>query len=471
MLLFAAGAMALWAQKDPIPPRPPLAPRPPKTFDLPDFPRLDDLEFKLAQLEDRRFQLDDARFARLGRLHEDISARVSARVADAMSRVNTKLPRLMAPQAIFHASTDHERSYEAGIRALDGRRYERALEAFSQAAMTSGSRTDGALFWKAYTLHRLGRRDETSAALSELRKSHAASRWMGDAQALEAEMKQTAGQTREQLDAAEDFKVLALSGLAQSDPEKAAPLVEQILKGSPYRKLQDEALRSLVNGDSQRSRDLLAQIARGKVGDPDLQLRAIRYLGHRRSDNRQLLREIYTSATDEHVKRATVRALGSAEDTEQLLRIVKSDKDSSIRIEALSALPSSASSAELWPLYQAETSVEVKERILHRLKDLGGTERLVEVAKTEKEPKLRQFAIHALGSVTTGDTLVSLYAAETDQSVKRTIVDALYTHKNGKSLVDLARKEKDPEMRREIVRRLSRMHTKEASDYMAEILK
>jgi hypothetical protein len=429
------------------------------------------LDFQLAQLEDLRFQLDDARFAKLGRLHEDISERVSAKVADAMHEVSTKWPMLMAPQAIFHASTDHQRSYETGLRALDSRRYERALEAFSQAAMTSGSRTDAALFWKAYTLHRLGRRDEALAALSELRKSHATIRWMGDAQALEAEMRQTAGQTREQLDAAEDFKVLALSGLIQSDPEKAAPLVEQILKGSPYRRLQEEALRSLVHGESQRSRDLLAQIARGKVGDPDLQLRAIRYLGSRRSDNRQLLREIYTSATDDQVKRAAVRALGSSEDTEQLLRIVRSEKDPSIRIEALSVLPNSVSSAELWPLYQAETSVEVKERILHRLKDLGGTERLVEVAKTEKEPELRQYAIHALGSVTTGDALLALYATETDQSVKRTILDALYTHKNGKSLVDLARKEKDPEMRREIVRRLSRMHTKEASDYMAEILK
>jgi hypothetical protein len=67
-----------------------------------------------------------------------------------MGNVNLQLPFAMAPQAIFHArTTDHERSYEAGLRALDGRHYERALEAFSQAAMTTGSRTDGALFWKA----------------------------------------------------------------------------------------------------------------------------------------------------------------------------------------------------------------------------------------------------------------------------------------------------------------------------------
>jgi hypothetical protein len=409
---------------------------------LPAVPPFDDLELKLAHLQDIQFQLADARFAKLG------------------------------PQAIFHGRTEeHERTYEAGIRALDGRRYERALEAFSQTAMTAGSRTDAALFWKAYALHRLGRRDEALASLAELRKSHASSRWIGDAQALETEIKQTSGTSGAQLDAAEDFKVLALSGLMQTDPEKAAPLVEQTLKGSPYRKLQEVALQAIARNDSRRNRELLEQVARGKMGNPDLQLRAIRYLGNRRTDNRELLREIYASSTDGLVKHAALRALGTTDDTEHLLRIVRSEKDPELRIDALSVLANSASSAELWPLYQGETSVEAKELILRRLKDLGVTERLLEVAKTEKEPKLRQYAIRALGAVTTGDALSALYTTETDHTVKRTIVDALYSHKNGKVLVALARNEKDPQMRREIVTRLSRMNSKEALDYLTELLK
>jgi tetratricopeptide (TPR) repeat protein len=523
-LAIAAASLPLSAQPDPRPPVPPRAPAPPAPFARPDFQALEDLEFKLAPLRDLEFRFDGARMAKLASMQDEISAKVHAKVTDAMSRMeslhdldfkleklrdlefripadkeaklwnlehdiaakvsasvsgavsnmNFKMPVLMSPQAIFHGgkTTDHERGYENGVRALEGRHYERALEAFSQASMSTGARTDGALYWKAYTLHRLGRRDDALAALAQLRKSHASSKWLGDAQALETEIKQSsAGQTAAQLDADEDLKVMALSGLMLTDPDKAVAKVEQIIKGSSSRKLQEQALRSLANSESQKSRDLLTQIARGRMGNPDLQLRAIRQLGNRRVDNRDLLREIFAGATDEQVKRAALRALGSSEDKEQLLKIAKSDKDPWARMEAHSMLGNSASSTELWPLYQAETSVEVKERILHRLRELGATDRLLEVAKTEKEAKLRQHAIRALGAATTGDALVAMHVSETDQGLKRTIVDALYSHKNGKALIDLARKEKDPQMRREIVSRLSRMDTKEVSDYLVEILK
>jgi hypothetical protein len=203
--LFLATAIALWAQKAAIPPLPPLPPLPPDTFALPELPPFPDLEFQLAQLQDLELHFDDARFDKLARLGDEISAKVSAKVAGAVNHLNFKLPAAMAPQGIFQGATDHERNYEAGLRALDGRHYERALEAFSQAAMTTGARTDGALFWKAYALGRLGRRDEALAALAALRKSHASSRWLGDAQALEAEIKQSPGQTGAQADASEEL--------------------------------------------------------------------------------------------------------------------------------------------------------------------------------------------------------------------------------------------------------------------------
>ncbi|MBS1823975.1 MAG: HEAT repeat domain-containing protein [Acidobacteria bacterium] len=423
-LLFVTGAMALLAQRDPLPPIPPVP-----------------------------------------RLAHEYAAKAAAHADAAMRHLEHKMAFAMSSSALFPAKASaQERSYDAGLRALDSRSYERALESFSQAAMTTGSRSDGALFRKAYALYALGRKDEASAALAELRRSHGSSRWMGDAQALEAEIKQGSGQI-------EDIRVAALSGLMHSDPEKAAPFVEQILKGSAFPKLQEQALRGISNSDSQRNRDLLTAIARGKIGNPDLQLRAIHSLADRRTDNRPLLREIYSSATDEQVKRAALRGLGAAEDNEELLRIFKAEKEASLRMEALSMMRNSLSPAELWTLYGAESSVEVKERILQRLKDAGATERLLEVAKTEKDLKLRQSAIRALGSATTGGALVAMYAAEGDQSVKRMIVDALYSHQNGKALVEVARKEKDPRMAQELVSRLSRMKSKEGFDYLTEILK
>jgi hypothetical protein len=156
-------------------------------------------------------------------------------------------------------------------------------------------------------------------------------------------------------DPEEDLKVLALSGLIHNDPEKAAPVVEQILKGSGSPRLKERALQHVAKSESPKSRELMEQMARGKMGDAELQARAIRYLGHHRGDSQQVLREIYASASDAKLKRA--------------------------------------------------------------------------------------------------------------------VVDALHSSKNAGALVDLARKETDPQMKREIVGRLSRMQSKEANDYLMEILK
>jgi HEAT repeat protein len=116
----------------------------------------------------------------------------------------------------------------------------------------------------------------------------------------------------------------------------------------------------------------------------------------------------------------------------------------------------------------------VKQQILHSLIAAGSVDRLVEAARTEKDPKLRRTAVRALagtGAGRSGDTLLSLYAAEADPQVKTAVIDGLASQRNAKALVDLARKESNPALKRTIVGRLSNMKSKEASDYLLELLK
>jgi HEAT repeat protein len=118
--------------------------------------------------------------------------------------------------------------------------------------------------------------------------------------------------------------------------------------------------------------------------------------------------------------------------------------------------------------------VQVKRAILNGLMAARDTDHLLQVAKSEKEPMLRRTAIQALGSMDspqTADALVAIYASETDLAIKRNILDSLHGQRNAKAIVDLARKETDPAMKREIVSRLSNMKSKEASDYLMELLK
>jgi hypothetical protein len=391
---------------------------------------------------------------------------------------NLDMPFAFAPQVRLKGRHENDdRAYERGQRALDGRRWDEALESFAQVASDAGPRADGALYWKAYALGKLGRRDEGVAAIAELRKSYASSRWLDDAKALELELKQAGGQKpAPEQENDEELKLMALNGLVQSDPERALPLLENLLKTSSSPKLKEKALFVLAQSSSPRGKQLLEQVARGGAGNPDLQLKAISYVSatSKRTDNRQLLWEIYSSSNDVPVKRAVLNGLMVSRDKDHLLQVAKTEKDPKLRLDAISMLGASAAQPELWQIYQAETSPDVKQQILHSLISSGASDRVLEVAKTEKDPKVKRTAIQALGSMSatkTGDALVSLYASETDPAMKRNIIDGLQSQRNAKGIVDLARKESDPAMKREIVGRLSHMKSKEADDYMLELLK
>jgi hypothetical protein len=466
-LTMLAGAAGALAQEPPVPPLPPVAPRAP----LPRALR-DDADELRAQRDASRFQID------VEGVRDSVRAQMRAiepKIAAGGFRLE---PFALAPQKILRGRHDSDdRAYERGQRALDNRDWDQALEMFTQVAGSGSTRADGALYWKAYALAKLGRRDDAVAAIAELRKSYATSRWLDDAKALELEVKQAGGQKPSpETENDEDLKLMALNGLVQSDPERALPLLENLLKTSSSPKLKERVLYVLAQSNSARGKQLLEQVARGGAGNPDLQLKAISYISatSRKTDNKPLLWEIYSSSNDNQVKRAVLNGLMISRDKDHLLQIAKTDKSPQFRMEAISMLGASGAQAELWQIYQGETSPDVKQQLLHSLIASGASDRLIEVARTEKDPKLRRSAIQALGSMSaakTGDALVSMYGSETDAAVKKSIADALHSQRNAKALVDLARKETDPSMKREIVSRLSNMHSKESADYMMELLK
>jgi hypothetical protein len=375
------------------------------------------------------------------------------------------------------ANGNDDRLYQNGQSALDNRRWDEALEDFSMVAVHGGSRADGALYWKAYTLNRLGRRDEAQAAIAELRKSYTTSRWLDDAKALELEVKQASGQpvSPDQI-TDDDLKVQALNGLMQADPERAFPLTENLLKGAHSPKLKKNALYVLAQSSSPRAQQLLEQVARGSA-NPDLQLRAISYMGERRKANgAQVLSEIYAASNDVNVKHAILDSFANNRDKDHLLQAAKSETSQELRVIAIHNLGSFDGQPELWQIYQTETSPEVKIQILQSMYQNGNTEKLAEVVKTEKDVNVRRAAIQVLGShrvASISDALVAIYNAESDPQIKRSILDSLNSQRNAKALVEMARAEKDPKMKLAIIDRLSNMasKSKEAADYLAEILR
>jgi hypothetical protein len=68
------------------------------------------------------------------------------------------------------------------------------------------------------------------------------------------------------------------------------------------------------------------------------------------------------------------------------------------------------------------------------------------------------------------DALVAMYGTETDTQIKREILQALFVQGNVTKIIEIARKETDPQLKREAVHRLSNMKSKEATDFLVELL-
>ena len=366
-----------------------------------------------------------------------------------------------------------DRAYANGQRALDERHWDQAVDQFNEVIARGTNRVDGALYWKAYALAKLGRRDESLGAIAELRKSYSSSKWMDDAKALEIEVNQAAGKpVSPEAENDEDLKLLALEALSHSDPDRAFPALEKILKSSSAPKLKRNALYVLANNNSPKAQSLLEQIARGGA-NPDLQSKAVMYLP-RNANSGQTLADIYAASNDTEVKRAVLNALISSKDKDRLLAVAKSEKNPELRSIAIGYLGNIDGNAELWQLYQSETTPEGKEQLLNHMYNNGSTDKLLELLRTEKEPRVRVRIAHVLASYKSAqvtDALIATYTGEQDSQVKQAIIDSVYGQRNGKAMVDLAKAEKDPKLKLRLIERLGNMkNCKECADYLVEIL-
>ena len=400
---------------------------------------------------------------------------IAASFAQEAEGLHEKLSTLNAQAAMLAewASQGND-AYQRGTSSLDKRDWEKAVARFSEAIQKKSTRPDGALYWKAYALNKLGRRDEALASLAELEKTHSASRWLNDAKVLEAEVKQSSGQpVSPEQETNEEIKLYALNGLVHSEPERALPLLEKTLATSTSPKLKERALYVLAQIQTPPARELLSKIAFGN-GNPDLQRKAVQLIGEIRSpDTSQKLSELYASSTDVELKRSILRAYAQSKDKDRLYALATSETDKSLRIDAIHMLSAAVGNDELWKLY-ASGNEESKRQIIRAAHGKGADDKLRELAKQDKEPTLRREAIRMIGHRESPDTiafLLSLYSAEQDVTVRKAIVESLARDGNAKPLIELARKESDPELKKLLIRQLSRLKSKEATDYLMELLK
>jgi outer membrane protein assembly factor BamD (BamD/ComL family) len=366
--------------------------------------------------------------------------------------------------------------YSEGTRAINDGRWPEAVAIFSQLAQQKGSRADAATYWKAYAENKEGRSAAALETCAGLRRTYPHSNWINECGALEIEIRGRSGDpVQPQAEQNEDLKLLALNSLMQQDEARALPIIEQILTRDNSQKLKDRALFVLAQDSSPQAHQVLMQIAHGQK-DPALQKKAIQMIavsGGKQSVDQ--LGDIYRQSNDEAVKKAILDAYLITGSPDPLLEAASRESNPELAKSAVNSLGAMGATSQLLELYNRTSNEETKAAIINGLVASGkkGGDALATISQSETNPELRVKAIRNMGvsgGMSAAPALVADYKKSSDMATKKAVLQALFLAGDSHDLVELARAEKDPALRQEIVQQLSIMHSKEATDYMLEIL-
>jgi HEAT repeat protein len=366
--------------------------------------------------------------------------------------------------------------YSEGTRAINDGRWTDAEAIFSKISHQKGQRTEASTYWKAYAEDKEGKATLALATCNDLRHAYPHSSWIDECGALEIEIRsKSADPVQPQAEQDEELKLLALNSLMRQDESRALPIIQQILTGADSEKLKDRALFVLAQDQSPQAQQLLGQIAQGQK-NPALQKKAIQMIavtGGRQSV--PMLSGIYRQSSDEEVKKAILQAYLITGSPDLLVEAASQEADPQLAKSAVQSLGGMGATSQLLDLYRKTSSETTKSEIINGLVAAGqkGADALGAIAASEQKTELRSKAIRNLG-ITGGmgaaPSLVAIYKRNTDPETRKAVLQALFLAGDSHDLVELARAEKDPTIKQEIVQQLSIMHSKEATDYMLEIL-
>ncbi|MEA2491269.1 MAG: hypothetical protein QOH21_3061 [Acidobacteriota bacterium] len=369
--------------------------------------------------------------------------------------------------------------YLKATKALDDEHWTSAIAAFRQIVNAKGPRTDRALYWLAHAEFKAGKPTDALSTLQDLRSRYPKSDWLDDAAAMEVEIRGTTGRpvAPEGLDD-EELKMIAISSLMGTDPDRAVGLLEKMLNAKKSSgAAMERALFVLGQLNSGRAQKMLEGYARDG-SNPERQRQAIRSIGinggGRNAGGNALLAEIYRSTANAETKGAIIESYMISNDRARLLEVAEGDTDAAMRSQAAQKLGVMHATAELQRLYAKESSREVKDSIIQGLFLAGDLETLARLGKTDADPQLRRNAIRGLGMIEgkrSHDLLMEIWsAANSTAEMKEGVIEALFIRGDAKTLIAFARKETDRRVKRDLVQRIALMRSPEARAYLQQLL-
>jgi len=251
-------------------------------------------------------------------------------------------------------------AYTTGSKAMDEHRWQDAVASFDKVINAKGKRVDSALYWKAYSLNRLGKSQLASATCDQLRAQDVNSAWNKDCSALTVNVHvntQTVVQSGDNVNVQtnvdedsdgserhpargsdEDLKMLALNSLLNQDPARAIPLLRGVLNGNGSPAMKKHALFVLAQSKSPEAESILHDAVTGKM-DPQLQREAIQsmavFQGKRANDT---LVEVYKTTSDLKIKKSVISALFITQDAPKMVELARNEKDLELKRSIVSQL-------------------------------------------------------------------------------------------------------------------------------------
>lgn len=248
-------------------------------------------------------------------------------------------------------SADDDSAYTAGTRAMNEQHWSDAVSAFDKVINAKGKRIDAALYWKAYSLNKLGSRPLALATCYQLRSQYKSSTWNKDCDALSIDLQANGGHFEmppvplipsippmppmegfsgpddPARGSDEDLRMLALNSLLNQDSARAIPLLRGVLTGNQSPSMKKHALFVLAQSKSPEAEAILHDAAIGKMG-PELQRQAIQsmavFQGKRANDT---LAEVYRTTPDPKIKKSVISAFFITQDAPRMVELARNEKD------------------------------------------------------------------------------------------------------------------------------------------------
>ncbi len=393
--------------------------------------------------------------------------------------MNKILKSTILASVLIAATVLAQTPYDEGQKALREQNWTEAADQFKKAIKADREQADASMYWRSHALYKAGRKSEAERQVRSLERKYPDSRWVKEAQLLEIEhngAEPVLSGAADGSDLDEELRMYALAQLMDRDPERALPLVLDMMNSTGSENVRSDTLFILGMSDDPRAQQLIAQIARDSK-NPDLQVNAIHMLGI--SSNQpsiDLLSDLYHESTSIEVKKAVIQAYMIGDDSDAvvdlLLKMLKTEKNPELQKEIIQALGVMDATEQIAALYTSLDGFELRKAVLEAMMIADDTDGLIKVLESEKDAELRAVAMEMLavnGDKASAEYLVGLYPGGS-QKEKAAIIQSMMIMDDAEGLIGLMKNETNPELKREILQMLVVMDSEESDEYLFKML-